>query len=239
MTVNQNTPGTQDCPQQQQKTQDICVHAFPGTDWTDAGRKDALKSMTDFAVCEAESAADWYLEKKRSKQFWARSLRLAAILFTGASGLMPLLAEIFSEPGQETFSPAWASVMLVFAGLCIGLDRFFGFSTAWVRYITSAMVINEKINDFRFALEMQRLKASEGGIDADEAAEILEKAQLFMADVQAVVRQETDSWAKEFSSVISELDKNAKALGPRGAGKPGGPNANANAGANANLKGAA
>jgi hypothetical protein len=35
--------------------------------------------------------------------------------------------------GIPVIQPAWASVALLVAAACVGLDRFFGYSTAWMR----------------------------------------------------------------------------------------------------------
>jgi SMODS and SLOG-associating 2TM effector domain 2 len=172
----------------------------------------SLQALADYVAHEAESAIRWYLRKKDSKRRWAQGLRFLAIFATALAGLIPLLAEIFETDGRPDIPPAWASVALLVAAACIGLDRFFGYSTAWMRFLTTEMEIRHALHDFLLDWEGSRA-AREGKSDPgpEQAAAGLRRCKEFLAKINGILKAEMDTWVTEFSAAIADIDKAAKA----------------------------
>jgi len=124
--------------------------------WTPDERMDSLEKVFRHVSGEAYHAIVWYLDKKRPKRIGARALRLGAIVGTTVAGIMPLLAQIYTINGQPRIALAWSSVALVLAVALIGLDRFFGLSSAWMRFLTTEIQIRNTLQTFQLDWEIQR-----------------------------------------------------------------------------------
>ena len=107
-------------------------------------------------------------------------------------------------------SPAWATVALAVFGLFITLDRFGGYTSGWIRYITSGQSLSDLQSDFRVEWEKYRLSLDASQIDTAIVQQGIERCKTFLSQVHSVVKSETDQWAQEFKKALIELEENAK-----------------------------
>ena len=161
---------------------------------------------------EAEKAIAWYLHKKGAKRVRAQAYRFFAIAATALAGLIPLLAEMEATSWIPKIAPGWASVALVVAAACVGLDRFFGYSSAWMRFLTTEMKIRHALHDFLLDWETRRA-VREGADDLalDEVQVGLKRCKEFLAQLNELLKAEMDTWVAEFSAALTDIDKTAKA----------------------------
>lgn len=128
----------------------------PGTshhalDWDSGHRKESIHAVYQRAEKHALETINWYLFSKKEKKFWAQNLRLGVIVLTALAGLLP----IFSEMGE--FSPIWASIALGLAGVLLAVDKFFGYSSAWMRFIAAEHQIRQCLHEFQIDYEMEQI----------------------------------------------------------------------------------
>jgi hypothetical protein len=191
---------------------DIHFTHLPELSWEQAQRRKSLQCVADYAANEAEQAIEWYLKKKAGKRAGAQTMRMLAIIATAAAAIIPLLAEIFqTDRGEPAIAPAWASVALLLAAAAVGFDRFFGYSTAWMRFLTTEMQLRHALHSFLLDWEIRRA-ACEG--NAPGVAEIeadLKRCKEFLAQVNEILRAELDTWVYEFSAALADIDRAAKA----------------------------
>ncbi len=189
--------------------------------WEKGKEMECLTELRTRAEKESLDAIAWYYRKKQSKNFWSRWLRYWAITFTILAGLVPIIAALglihFSpDPGAQKLAELrFEQFGYVFIGLaagCLAYDRFFGFSTNWMRYIGAAMRIETARIRFRF--EWEHLTAPLKGTQPtdDRLREMLEAIQKFNLAIREAVEQETGAWIAEFQTNLSQLDKDTKAL---------------------------
>jgi len=171
-------------------------------DWSDP--QQAVDALFDFTIARARSAARWYWDKKRLHKTMSQWLKSGAILGGAIGALIPLVATALGDPGQ---SPLWGYVLLAFAGACLSMDRFFGFSTTWMRYVTSATAIETELS--RFELDWARLKHAHGGKawTGSEAGPFLARASELLTRVRAEIERETEAWKEEFRANLAALAK--------------------------------
>lgn len=170
-----------------------------------------LEQLVIHAIAEAETAIDWYLGAKRSKQLMARWLRAGAILLTATAGAIPILTQIYATDGKPAFSPAWASFALAVAATLVGLDRFFGFSSAWIRYITTEMRIRRVLQGFRLDWETDKATWKGQPPNDEQTQRVLARVKSFVLEVATIVETETNAWAEEFQSTLKQIEEAAKA----------------------------
>jgi hypothetical protein len=191
---------------------DILPASLPDLKWDSASALDSVKQALAYASTHADEAISWYLKAKKAKRIWARLLRLGAILFTAAAGILPVLTQILQTPdGKPPFAPAWASVLLAVALLFIALDRFFGFSTAWMRYISAELKLKQLKEGFE--LDSQAVLASLQGEPPtqDQIQAILASVKAFIEKLNAVIVSETAQWVDEFREALKQIDESARA----------------------------
>ena len=191
-----------------QQKDDIEFEMLPELSWAPEHRIASLDKVAAYAANQAESAIKWYLTKKKSKQWWARGLRLAAIVLVAVAGALPLIADLTEG---AWLSSSWSAVVLIAAGTAIALDRFFGFSTAWMRYVATEMAIRQVLHDFLFDWEIRRSTWQKTEPDLQKATDALTAAKAFVAQINTMVKTETDDWVREFTSALAEIDRTARA----------------------------
>lgn len=143
----------------------------------------------------ARGHANWYRRKKRGLQFISKTLRLFAIAFITAGGIVPLLAQTGLPVPAE-----FGYVLLALGGACLLADRIFGVSSGWARYMVAAMDIEGLAEVFR-----ARAVELESGSSPDCADLIMSLCKDFTVSINEVISAETDVWVKDFSNSRDEL----------------------------------
>jgi conflict system pore-forming effector with SLATT domain len=192
-------------------TKDLRPRIFEGLSWEPEKVADSLQRVLAYAVGQAEEAISWYQREKPPKWQAARWLRVAAILSAAIAGTIPILAQIYTTNGVPDFAPAWASVMLALAGTLVLLDRFFGFSTAWMRFVITEMRIRKALDDFQFDWELERAAWKSGRPNDEQLQRMLGRAKTFVAELNTLVESETALWVEEFQSTLKVVDEAVKA----------------------------
>ena len=183
---------------------------FPSLSWAPEDRAKSLRALVGYATSEAERAIDWYYWKRRRMQRWGRGLRLGAVLATSAAGVTPLIAELLESNGHPLVNPLWAALLLATAGILVLLDRFWGCTSAWVRYMLAAQEIASALDAFRMEWESHRLLWDGLVIDVEQAQATIDSCQVFLGRVRSVVRTETDTWATEFHKILEQIETTAR-----------------------------
>jgi hypothetical protein len=194
--------------------------------WGEGAALDGLSQLRERTDRQALDAIAWYYNKKKSKNFWSRWLRFWAITFTVLGGLVPVLTAAgavqfwlqhygYNDVNIQMVELRFNQFGYVFIGLaagCIAFDRFFGFSTNWMRYIGAAMRIETA--RVRFAFEWEHVVAPLRGRDLgeDEIRQLLQAIQRLSLDIREAIEQETGAWITEFQTNLAQLDKETKAL---------------------------
>ena len=140
-------------------------------------------------------------------------LRVITVLAVTAAGIVPILAPIFKTTGDvPLINPIWSSVAIAVGTAALGLDKFFGFSSGWIRYVTSALNVKAWLIEFKFDWEQNRaILASTQKIDADaQLQSMITKCSMFAIKITTAVQEETKQWAQEFQSSLSTLDQTLK-----------------------------
>lgn len=136
----------------------------------------------------------WYLKEKEKKGRLSKSLRLASIVLAVLGGAAPLVADI------APVNPSSGYVLLALAAGLQLVDRFFGYSSAWSRYVSSAMDLNAHL--LLFQLDYSRLEATSA--PDEERWALLRRAAQQLAEA---VSSETRTWSTEFAQNLQELDR--------------------------------
>jgi SMODS and SLOG-associating 2TM effector domain 2 len=157
----------------------------------------------------ALEALDWYLTEKRSKARWSRTLRVVTVIFATAGSLAPLIAV---GTGNTTYA-FWGYPLLAISAGSIGLDRAFGFSSSWMRYLATAAALQRALLDFQLRWAALSGTRSACGTEPDTfRASALKEIHSFADQLSRIVENETQAWVAEFRGHFSRLEAEASHL---------------------------
>ena len=179
----------------------------------------SLEAVHAKVAAQAEEAIAWYKANKRSKSRWARVLRALAIIFTTTGALIPVVVSLPIVISTNIAMEKWAFVVLALAAACIGIDKFYGLSSGWVRYMRSAQTIEKDL--YSFELSWVAAMARLGGAvpSPGQVVEFLKLCSDFLTQVMKEIELETKQWIVEFQSSLADLEKSTEAQ--REASRPG------------------
>jgi len=186
--------------------EDIRKRYLPPLPWDDGDVTGSLHTVYQHVAGNAISYIDWYIASKRPKKTWARRLRVLAIVLTTVAGILPVLSQIGEQNWSFTIAPAWATVVLAVAVALLALDRFFGFSSAWARFIATELAIQTALDQFQIRWQ-QALVTLPDDAGPDDVNTMLELARQFLAEVDRLVEAETSVWVKEFNESLRQIER--------------------------------
>jgi hypothetical protein len=184
---------------------------FPAMTWQNGQLGTSLNQLRDWAVNEVNAAIAWYQAKRQPARRKGQALRMGAILLGAIAGLAPILAELLAKDGVPGINPLWSTVAVAAAGTFVLLDKFYGYTNSWVRYLLAEMQLQEELKRFYCDWELDQLGWNTPQPTSDQAVVMVKRCQRFLLQAHTVIAQETQAWVAEFRSVLRQLDEAAKA----------------------------
>jgi hypothetical protein len=181
---------------------DLGLPALPALTWAPERTRADLTALRDWAERVAVEAIGWYLTEKTRKARWSRRLRAFAIILATLGGAVPVVALASRHPEVGN----WGYLLLALAAGCVAYDRFFGYSSAWLRYVATATVLQGDLADFRLAWAAEMATLADREPTPDQTAHLIAEARQFVARVRDAVRAETEAWRNEFDNRMGELE---------------------------------
>ncbi len=190
------------------------AESLSGLSWKPSDTERSLQTLREYAEWEAQRQVDWYQSQKPAAL--SSRMRLAAILFGALGGLLPLLKATLPPPAAAALS-RFAGISeagylsLALAVAIFQLDRYFGISSSWMRYVTAASAIEKTLEEYR--MEWANLTAQLQGArpTAPQLHQLIGCSTNFSLAVKSHVEQETKAWVTEFQSNLAQLDGELKA----------------------------
>jgi hypothetical protein len=178
--------------------------------WKEADVETSLSTLHQYVEDQAQKQVSWYWDKKKPKSRMSMSLRFIAIILFALGGLVPIVKATLPPTVTSRFPFDFGQLGYLLIGVaagCMGLDRFFGYSSGWIRYVTTAMAIEKSLQEFRF--EWTRTMAKLQGIapSAEQLETLIQTCAAFSLAIKSQVEQETKAWVVEFQTNLSQLEK--------------------------------
>jgi hypothetical protein len=182
--------------------------------WNDTEVQNSLQVLHQYVEDQAQKQINWYWDKKRAKAQVSVLLRFTAIVLFVLGGLVPIVKATLPATVAAKFPFDFGQSGYLLIGVaagCMALDRFFGYSTGWIRYVTTAMAIEKSLEEFR--LEWTRTMAKMRGASPtpEELETLIQTSAAFSLAIKSQVEQETKAWVVEFQTNLSQLEKDLQA----------------------------
>jgi phage host-nuclease inhibitor protein Gam len=181
--------------------------------WDSADPAKSLEELRNVAELEGQKAIDWYWKAKRWKRLPSRCIQFLALFLTASAALVPV-AVLFVRnaigPLPNFDSGLLASLFVGSAAALLGLDKAFGYSSGWTRYVLTATAMTKLLHEFR--MDWVALSASIVlPPTAEQKAAMIQRAKEFVSTIQGMIAQETKDWATEFQNSMAQMEKDLKA----------------------------
>jgi len=179
--------------------------------WDSADPAKSLKDIRNIVEIEGQKAADWYWKAKHWKRIPSQSIQFCALLLTAAAGLVPILFQFLENARivRVFDSGPLASLFVGIAAALLGLDKAFGYSSGWSRYVLTATSMTKLLHDFR--MDWLALSAAAAAPPtASQQAAMIQRAKDFVGAIQSLVADETRQWATEFQNNLAQMEKDLK-----------------------------
>jgi hypothetical protein len=125
--------------------------------------RELVNKKFESVVNDATGSKSWYKNKRAGTRKWSRGIRFCSIILIGLGGIFPLVGKNWEKWGID-LTP-WGYITIAIAGIILFIDRFFGFSSAWIRYTSTEMEITRQLNDFESGWHHQKEDRGKRGID--------------------------------------------------------------------------
>ena len=131
------------------KKKDVKVDRLGG--WDDYAEKNAAEALPQIynrVEASSKAARDWYWDSIASKRNASLAVRLLSFLLLVLGAALPILAGIYGEPQTRLLFTQLGVAALAIAGLSQAADRIFGWSSGWLRYMTTATAMENVTRRF-------------------------------------------------------------------------------------------
>jgi hypothetical protein len=182
--------------------------------WKEPDVYASLTTLHEHVENEAQRQIDWYHTKRKVKASISTALRFVAILFLVLGGLVPIVKatlapETIRRIGFDFGQTGY--LLLAIAAGCVAMDRFFGYSSGWIRYITTALALEKSLEEFRLEWARHIAKLRGGQPNEAELDELIRACETFSLATRTQIEQETKAWVIEFESNLSQLERDLEA----------------------------
>jgi hypothetical protein len=180
--------------------------------WDNTEPAKSLQEIRSVVEVEGQKAIDWYWKAKRWKRIPSQWIQFVALSLTAAAGLVPIVVQLVKNVGwapRDFDSGPLASLFVGIAAALLGLDKAFGYSSGWTRYVLTATSMTKLQHEFR--MDWVALSAAAAAQPTTEQqAVMIQRAKEFVSTIQGLIAQETKDWATEFQSNMAQMEKDLK-----------------------------
>jgi low affinity Fe/Cu permease len=168
-------------------------------EYKDKPLDEALPSIYGKAKGDAETFPAWYWSSIRTKRLTSLVVRWLTFVLLIVGTLLPVLAGLGDNPAGKLWMTQIGVCALVLGGLLQVGDRVFGWSSGWLRYITTATSMENLARTFE--LDWARYVLDKGGKLADtDTKPLFDIAIKLQEGLRKLQVDETEAWKSEFNT---------------------------------------
>ncbi|OGU02175.1 MAG: hypothetical protein A2X82_01435 [Geobacteraceae bacterium GWC2_55_20] len=173
---------------------------FP--EWNNDDQQYSVKALKQWVVTNTQKQIDWYETRRKPRRLLAQGVRGLALILATLGALCPLLAPVVTINGLKL--PELGYAFLAVGAALIPFDRYYGFSSSWMRFSSTQLSLEMLLREFQFDWILLQSQVFSAGTS-------IQKLKEFTGKVDGIIKQETDAWITDFKNNIAELEKMLKA----------------------------
>ncbi|MET3132913.1 hypothetical protein AAKU55_003194 [Oxalobacteraceae bacterium GrIS 1.11] len=188
-------------------------------EYKDKSIEQALPSIYAQATEASQKFTGWYWRSIKTKRWTSLAIRFGTFLLLAAGTLFPILSGLWLEPIDKLRLTQSGVCALLLAGLFQIADRVFGWSSGWLRYITTATAMENLSQQFELDWAGYILGKNGHVLDAD-VKPLFDLAAGLQESLMKLQVEETDKWVTEFKTggaLLGDLIKSQRESGDKAA----------------------
>lgn len=182
---------------------------LPWDEYRERPPAEALASIYNRVAATSQQMCAWYWRSIRTKRWTSLGARGVAFGLLVVGTVLPLVAALQPKVEDRLLFTQSAVAVLVGAGLALMADRVFGWSSGWMRYITTVMTMENLTRAFELAWG-RHLVALPGPPAADDVKALFDLAKGLEEELLKLQAEETTKWVVEFNSGLALLESAIK-----------------------------
>ena len=178
---------------------------------------EALPAIYSHAQESAKVKCTWYWDSIKTKRRASLGVRFVAFTFLIFGTLLPLLAGLGDKSEVRLLYTQIGVAALAFAGLMQVADRVFGWSSGWLRYMTTATAMENLTRKFELDWASYTLEKG-GSLGNQDIKPLFDLAKGLEDGLSKMQSDETDKWVADFNSgmaLLGELIKSQREAGEK------------------------
>jgi hypothetical protein len=174
-------------------------------EYKDKKPDEALASIYAHVDAASSMICTWYWVSIRTKRRISLAARAVAFVLLILGTSLPIFSAIQVEAVDKLKFTQWAVALLAVAGLTQVADRVFGWSSGWMRYITTVTTMENLTRAFE--LEWAKYIVSKlTPLDSADVKALFDLAKGLEQELTKLQAEETTKWVAEFNTGISLLE---------------------------------
>ncbi len=165
----------------------------------------ALEQIYKDAHALSNEKRNWYWSSIKGKRWISVKSRVITFAFLLFGTALPLLGGLSNDIGIRLFCTQIAITLLAAAGLFQLADKIFGWSTGWMRYVSTVTAMESATTSFDIEWAKRLLSKTTPPDNADVQA-LFTIAETFERELEKLQAEETKGWITEFNAGLSLLD---------------------------------
>ncbi|MBT3286328.1 MAG: DUF4231 domain-containing protein [Victivallales bacterium] len=167
--------------------------------------EEAIPEIYRRASAHSKKACKWYWDSIESKRKWSWRIRMLSFSLLVLGVVLPLLAATCAEDIDTLLCTQVGVASLAAAGLLQGADKIFGWSSGWLRYMTTVTAMEAATRQFELDWADYFLRKTEPLNDSDKQA-LFQLAKKLQNELSSRQSDETSKWCAEFNSGLAVLN---------------------------------
>lgn len=200
------TPPNQVVPKEHQRN--LKTAELPAI-FIDGVHDDEMRSLYHAALEKSHEAVRWYVQGVKAKRGNAKVVRIGTVILGAFAAIIPIVSsKVQSELGWDIIP--FATVSAALAGGLVAADKYFGFSTGYIRYTNARQEIQAKIERFQMAWCRAAIQQNASTPPTPKAEALntgLTLIQELVDGIAQTVQAETQQWMAEFKQSLETLEK--------------------------------
>ncbi len=165
---------------------------------------EALQSIYERATNTSRTICKWYWTSITTKRRTSLGIRFIIFSLLILGTVLPILAGLKGDTEVRLQFTQYGVAALALAGLLQVADRVFGWSSGWLRYITTVTAMENLTR--RFELEWAGYILNRTGLLGEsDTRPLFDLAKGFEDEIVKLQSDETDKWVTEFNSGVALL----------------------------------
>ncbi|MBL7634810.1 SLATT domain-containing protein [Atlantibacter hermannii] len=172
--------------------------------------EDKLALLYQAAVNDAKENCAWYWRKIKTKSRLAFFIVMLIFAFIITGTCIQIMTSVSSAYAtQKLYYTYIALCCFALATICLLIDRVFGWTTGWVRYVKTVTGMDNAFKEFESSWTGYYIKHSSHltAVDVEWLCDEIKKFRTALAKLRS---DETQAWAVQFGDALSQLSTLAK-----------------------------